>query len=396
MERRVQVKVDLSRLLLRAWQVDRALGEGKSLDEAIQEASALERFIFHDPSGEQAQIEVVPGDINIKSLSQDSSVQADTDEPRPLRRWTPDQDEQLRQLVDQGLTDAEIGATMDRTRHAVLIRRRTLGISKTPGRPKGSSAGRKSLSRFPHPKATRARTVLADHPASSEARTLFPTTVVDVKDSPRVLVSGVNNPKIGRSVRKGPWSGYPIYTLTLEERATCPRSCHHWQDCYGNNMHMARRHRHGPELEQQINDELAVLQGQHPLGFVVRLHVLGDFYSVEYVEKWGKWLGKFPALRVYGYTAHPESSPTGAAIHRLRSQSWSRFAIRTSQHYPGPMTAITRKKTDSDAKDAGIFCPAQSSATECCGTCGLCWAEEAREKTIIFQPHGEVEAVDAA
>ena len=28
-----------------------------------------------------------------------------------------------------------------------------------------------------------------------------------------------------------------MYTVTLEERATCPKTCKHWYDCYGNTAH---------------------------------------------------------------------------------------------------------------------------------------------------------------
>lgn len=59
------------------------------------------------------------------------------------------------------------------------------------------------------------------HPALVEGRTIFPSTVVAPADSPRLLVSGTNQRKIGRIVSKGRWKGFPLYTLTLEERATC-------------------------------------------------------------------------------------------------------------------------------------------------------------------------------
>lgn len=80
------------------------------------------------------------------------------------------------------------------------------------------------------------------HPALSEGRTIFPSTVTASKDSPRFLVSGHNNPKLGKAILKGPRAGWPIYQLSLEERATCPRSCEQWSTCYGNAMHLARRH----------------------------------------------------------------------------------------------------------------------------------------------------------
>ena len=42
-------------------------------------------------------------------------------------------------------------------------------------------------------------------------------------------------------VTKGRWRGYPVFTLTLEERATCPSYCEQWDECYGNNMPFGAR-----------------------------------------------------------------------------------------------------------------------------------------------------------
>lgn len=140
-----------------------------------------------------------------------------------------------------------------------------------------------------------------------EARTVYPATVVDAEESPRLLVSGANQGKIGKRITKGPWRGLPIYCLTLEERATCPASCHEWDSCYGNAMHLARRHRHGPELERLLSAELGHLAERHPDGFAVRLHILGDFYSVRYA-----------ARREDGGAR--ERDPTGAGGNRLATR----------------------------------------------------------------------------
>ena len=60
-----------------------------------------------------------------------------------------------------------------------------------------------------------------NHPAMTERRTVYPSTVV-VPSTKRVLIEGVNNAKTGPRFLRGQWTGLPIYTLTLEERATCP------------------------------------------------------------------------------------------------------------------------------------------------------------------------------
>lgn len=70
------------------------------------------------------------------------------------------------------------------------------------------------------------------HPALHEGRTIFPKSVIAAAESPRLLVSGKNNPKMGEVIVKGSRAGWPIYHLTLEERATCPRTCAQWADCF--------------------------------------------------------------------------------------------------------------------------------------------------------------------
>lgn len=242
------------------------------------------------------------------------------------------------------------------------------------------------------------------HTALRDKRTLFPSTVVGAAESPRLLISGKNSRKLGDRVAKGPWAGMPLFSLTLEERATCPETCHHWADCYGNAMHMARRHRHGKDLETGLYVECGRLQAQHPDGFVVRLHVLGDFYSVEYVEHWGRMLDDYPALRVFGYTARTEDSdPISAALVRLLDRHTERFAVRwsvpeseveaafcafTIDYVPDtPTVEIERPHGREPVK--AVVCPAQTGATACCGSCGLCWSPSMNETPIAFILHGK-------
>jgi hypothetical protein len=239
-----------------------------------------------------------------------------------------------------------------------------------------------ALRRFKMPKPKGARVVLHDHhPASAEARTLFPSRVFDQATLPRLLIGGHNAAKIGKTVRKGRWRGFPIYTLTLEERATCPRTCEQWASCYGNNMHMARRIRHGRAFEGRLWNELAAKQAEHPGGFVVRLHVLGDFYSADYAELWAEALEAFPALHVFGYTAHAPESEIGTVIRELLGYRADRFAIRFSGLDADEHGSVV---VDAAVETEHLICPAQSGKTECCATCALCWQST---RTIAFLRH---------
>jgi len=240
------------------------------------------------------------------------------------------------------------------------------------------------LRRFTEPEQIgNPKTLAEDHRAVVDGETQYPARVKHVADVDRCFKSGEHNKKIGKEIVKGKWVGMPIYTLTLEERATCPRTCTHWRDCYGNKMNWSVRLRHGPALEHKLEAELEALQAEHPAGFVVRLHVLGDFYSPEYVAKWGRWLVKFPALRVYGYTAWKRWDDIGYLINILNMRP-DRWVVRFSDAggYDGTITV----GSVIEAEIAGaIPCPAQTQKSECCATCGLCWSKT--DKPIAFQRH---------
>lgn len=223
--------------------------------------------------------------------------------------------------------------------------------------------------------------LLPSHPAITESRTLFPSRVEEPSDRPRLLIDGHNSRKIGRRVMKGHWKGFPIFTLTLEERATCPRSCEQWATCYGNSMNWAWRIKHGREFEERLWEELAEKQRLHPAGFVVRLHILGDFYSVDYAELWAEALEAYPALRVFGYTARAPESEIGTIIAELIGVHPNRFHIRFSG-WNGPRNGSV--VIDSEADTNHLVCPAQKGLTDCCATCALCWHSD---RTIAFLRH---------
>lgn len=240
-----------------------------------------------------------------------------------------------------------------------------------------------TLTRHAPSASKEALSLAADHPAVVEGRMRFAQSANEHKrHQARVLVSGFNSRKIGKMVTKGSLAGMPIYTLTLDERATCERSCEMWRSCMGNRMPWSLRWPATPETFVRIRDELQVLSVVHRDGFLVRLHILGDFPSVEYVELWEKWLADFPMLRVYGYTRRV--GEIGAAVASLARRKWDRFAIRSSFGALRnlPSTVVVDRGA---ALPDGIVCPAQTHKTAACSSCGLCWDQPS--KTIIFLEH---------
>lgn len=255
-------------------------------------------------------------------------------------------------------------------------------------RPHGeSSAHRRFVPKRSDPMAV--KDIALDHPAITGARTRYLKMVVDPTTENRLLKGGENNRKIGGRVLKGRLKGMPIRTLTLEERATCPRSCEHWRRCYGNSMHWSRRLRHGPELEVLLAAEVDRLMVENPGGVLVRLHVLGGFYSIDYVDLWAGLLAKHPTLHVFGFTAWPPTSEIGRLLLMMREHIWSRFAMRFS-NVCGPRNAFTLSSTPRRPRvgDA-IVCPEQWQThrgvpAPSCGSCGLCWQTD---RPIAFMEH---------
>lgn len=219
------------------------------------------------------------------------------------------------------------------------------------------------------------------HPAHRSGRSIFPSRVFDPDEVRRVLKDGHQSRKIGKTVTKGPRRGWPIFTLTLEERATCPRTCKAWSFCFGNSMQAAERIVAGDQLLKALTLELKALQALHPRGFMVRLHVLGDFYSEQYVRFWISALEAFPALHVFGFTARLPGTPIGDMLWALADEQWDRFAIRFSG-------LVSREKASiiqgDEGSDGAIPCPAQTGKTEVCGSCMLCVSST---RSISFARH---------
>ncbi len=219
------------------------------------------------------------------------------------------------------------------------------------------------------------------------AVTMYPKSVKLLSDYPHSVLKQSKNAKLSKDrlpiIKKGKFKGYVIYTLTLEERATCPRSCYHWDNCYGNNMMFAHRLQHGSDLEQRIKKEIEELCGTYK-GVIVRLHVLGDFYSRAYVWTWAELLFAFDNLAIWGFTGHAPDSDIGIEIKFCRDKFGERFSVRFSN---APTHQFSANSADlyKPEKNKSIVCPEQTGKAESCATCTLCWS--APEKQILFVTH---------
>lgn len=314
---------------------------------------------------------------------------------RPARksmpRWTPEERVKLDQLWNSGAPMEEMEAELERNATAIYAKAHQMGLPprRTGGgkrKVKGwtkrekDADGQRRFGGYTKHDGHRVQ-LLPHHPAIREGSTIFPSTLVPAAHVERLLKSGHNSSKIGKQMVKGRWKGMPIYTLTLEERETCPRTCLQWATCYGNNMHMAHRIHDDGTLTLRLNSELLHLAFIHPKGFIVRLHVLGDFMSVEYVQFWRAMLERFHNLRIFGFTARLPSDPIGAAVLELMRDFYDRVAMRISG---GGYDTDCAEVVDKPEEATGIRCPAETDASRCCANCGLCMQTN---RTITFVRH---------
>ena len=217
--------------------------------------------------------------------------------------------------------------------------------------------------------------------------TIYKNNIFELDNYRFKVIKNSTNPKLGKKVLKGIYKNYKFKTLTLVERETCPKDCFHWSDCYGNNMPFA--HRFSAKDEQLLMNRIYedLLNSTNQL-LLIRLHILGDFFSVKYVKFWRKMLNTFDNIALYGYTANNINSsiPLSRAIAKeiIKLNNNEHCHIRFSNDLKASFSANSYDVV-KPVKGVSIVCPVQENKTANCGTCGLCWNQ--KDQQIIFKTH---------
>jgi hypothetical protein len=132
---------------------------------------------------------------------------------------------------------------------------------------------------------------------------------------------------------------------------------------------------------EKIESDIKFFLAKHKHGIMVRLHVLGDFYSVEYVLFWERMLLENPNLAVFGFTAREDK--IGRAVCLLNIRFSDRCVIRTSRNKESK--GIDNIFAASESFEGKSFtCPEQTEKVASCAACGLCWTAP---KTVRFLSH---------
>ena len=217
--------------------------------------------------------------------------------------------------------------------------------------------------------------------AIKNGRTIYTNNVFNNDTYKHNLLKLSSNKKLGKFIVKGRHINKPMYSLSLEERKTCPKSCFHWKTCYGNNMPFAHRFEGNNKLMLRLENEIKLLSKKHEQGILIRLHVVGDFFSVKYVRFWKKLLGIYTNISIFGYTARTPFSPIGKEIVKLRNENWDNFSVRFSNS----VMELSANSENLLGGKKGLICPEQLDKTKNCSNCGLCWNKNI--DNIIFKTH---------
>lgn len=273
------------------------------------------------------------------------------------------------------------------------------------------------------PKAPRPELVKAlppNSPAILNKGSLFPKSENPATEETNIFVRSTKDRKTGTQIKVGPWKGFPIYTVTLAERTTCWEGCPTYRTCYGNGMPFASRIVPDDNFLKLFNRQARNLAEKHPQGYMVRLHQLGDVYSMDYLNTIQKTFYDVPQMHIWMTTAWPykgcpdapEGSEIGDAIYQWRAEEREKAKAPDYKHrlaiwfssktaHPGSATTTiivpdienkgtkalnigkTTNPVNPNEKFNNIVCPEQVGLKADCGSCGLCWSQSFNERSSI-------------
>jgi hypothetical protein len=196
----------------------------------------------------------------------------------------------------------------------------------------------------------------------------------------QILAPATNNSKLTTPDQPrwvaGRWHGMWMYTVYLEELETCrDNACPPdvKRMCFAHWTPFATRWTWCPTFLPALDENLEEAEHEFREGFTVDLHSSGDFPDLDYVEGWIERLDRFPALHIWGNTAHRRESPIGRLIDRLNRIRRDRVAIRFSGASGDMSSRILGVTIEPEAATGLFVCPANEHHPKAnCSTCAFC------------------------
>ena len=105
-----------------------------------------------------------------------------------------------------------------------------------------------------------------------------------------------------------------------------------------------------------------------------RIHVIGDFYTVEYIEKWIEIAKALPAVIFFGSTRSWRCDFLSEAIKMFRDME--NVYMKASIDITDDLDPFTCGWNVWSIEGKGLPCPHDSNFVEDCAACGRCWTRK--------------------
>lgn len=210
--------------------------------------------------------------------------------------------------------------------------------------------------------------------------------VVHLYDDRRMTFSpwSIGNSKIG--------SGPGVYTYSRLPISTCPGATD-WckANCYARRVDGPVR-----ALWEENSNTDSIRDFVPEDARLVRIHVSGDFDSIEYIEDWIALTEHRSDVSFFGYTRSWRIAALAPSLIELRDRPNVQLFASVDPGTPeadiagllveGWRLSRIEEPTHGNVLEGavnGMYCPEQTGDKESCDDCGFCWRGTKRDVTFI-------------
>jgi len=122
---------------------------------------------------------------------------------------------------------------------------------------------------------------------------------------------------------------------------------------------------------------------RHPKAKYVRIHVSGDFYDVDYTERWRRIIAARPDIKFYALTRSWRISELKTKLEELRALPNCVIRASTDEQTGPPPEGWLEGGIEKTYTEGGILCPYFDKGIQC-DKCLLCYKGT---KAIYFKEH---------
>lgn len=196
----------------------------------------------------------------------------------------------------------------------------------------------------------------------------------------------------GISLGEGNMKVGEVLSFSLPSRLSCPGASR-WclEHCYARRLERIR-----PTCRRAYRDNLVEATDTDAFAeklsailprilLQLRLHVSGDFFSVEYIEAWRRICQSLPETRFWAYTRSWNVPALQEALRALRDLDNVQLFASTDPTMPLPGKDWRRAFLASDPRARGLLCRAQTEDQTVCLDCGYCFRRSRGD--VVFREH---------